>query len=216
MAIKINKDSIKGAIKWFVNKIKGLQKRDVTGKDVNLKKTKTFRQLSKTLLPGLIYSHVYSPKFKKTLPFYDTIPLFAVINLSPDRILAFNFHYLPPQQRKSFLDEYYNYLENKSINAGYDDINNVPKKKLSEWGMIYLNDVYLLAVSSPGNMLRACVRTYLYSHIRSRITPIEIEEYDNIYNLILPNFQKKSSSEIYEEIKNTYNKYKNNSYKNLK
>lgn len=215
MTIKINKDSIKKAAKWFINKIKSLRKKDVVGKDIDLTKVKSIKDFSKKMHIGFIYTHAYDPKLKDTLPFYDTLPLFTPVKLMGDRILAFNFHYLPPKDREAFLNEYYNTLLKQAQSYGYEDLNDVPESQLSRWCQNILEDVYLLATTSPGNCLRSCVRTYLYSNIISRITPIEFDEWDNVANLILPRFVKESASTIYKKVKDDCKKYKNNTRKNI-
>ena len=208
--VEISEAKIKNALQWFSNKIKSLRKKDKVGKDIDITKVKSLKDFSKKMHLGFIYTLAYDPKLKETLPFYDKVPLFCPIKILPDRILALNFHFLPPKQREAFLNEYYNSLLSSAEKYGYEDLNDVPESQLSAWCQDIITDVYLMATSSPGNYLRACVRTYLYSHILSRISPIDINEWDDVANTILPKFAKKSSSEIYKTVKENYKKYKNN------
>ena len=48
---------------------------------------------------------VYDPKYKKTLPYYDTFPLVLPLERYNDGFLGLNFHYLPIPLRVRLLDK---------------------------------------------------------------------------------------------------------------
>ena len=48
---------------------------------------------------GRLNMFFYDPKFKKTLPYYDTFPLVLPLENYPDGFLGINFHYLPMNLR---------------------------------------------------------------------------------------------------------------------
>lgn len=47
---------------------------------------------------------IYSPKFAKTLPYYDTFPLVMPLELAEGGFYGLNFHYLPYALRARLLD----------------------------------------------------------------------------------------------------------------
>ena len=47
----------------------------------------------------------YDPKFKKTLPYYDTFPLVLPLETYNDGFLGINMHYLPIPLRVNLLDQ---------------------------------------------------------------------------------------------------------------
>ena len=53
---------------------------------------------------GKLNLFVYDPKFKKTLPYYDTFPLVLPIDTFKGGFLGFNLHYLPINLRIRLLD----------------------------------------------------------------------------------------------------------------
>ena len=49
---------------------------------------------------------IYSPKFAKTLPYYDTFPLVMPLELAEGGFYGLNFHYLPYALRARLLDAF--------------------------------------------------------------------------------------------------------------
>jgi hypothetical protein len=209
MAIQIREGALRRAVNWFSRKIRDLGSRaDANKGEVNIRKVKNFASFVKKMVIGGIYFQAYDPKFKKELPFYDKLPLYIPAQIKSDRILGLNLHYLPPQLRVAFLQDYVEYLEKRAFEAGYDFLYEVPSSQISNWGSRYISKVYLGAVKSPGNPLRECVKTYLYGHIVSKISPVKIDNWEHVGNLILPQFEKKSDSYIYRNVIESYKKYK--------
>ena len=213
--MNITENEIKNSIKWFVDKIKQMRKQKTVDDEVDLKKQSSLKQFSKKMNIGYIYTHVYNPKFKEELPFYDVIPLWSPVKIMSDRIMGFNFHYLPPRYRKAFLDDYTEYLSKEAKRAGYKSLTELSPSQISLWGRDYMSDAYLRATKGPGNLLRACVRTYLYSHVQSKFLPVNITEWYNVYYLVLPKFMKKSDSYIYKEVIKEYQRYKDSIRRNI-
>ena len=65
---------------------------------------------------GRLNMFFYDPKFKKTLPYYDTFPLVLPIENYPDGFLGINFHYLPMSLRLQLLDRVVDYSNNIYFN----------------------------------------------------------------------------------------------------
>ena len=61
---------------------------------------------------GRLNMFFYDPKFKKTLPYYDTFPLVLPLEKYPDGFLGINLHYLPMNLRIRLLDRLVDYSNN--------------------------------------------------------------------------------------------------------
>ena len=61
---------------------------------------------------GRLNMFFYDPKFKKTLPYYDTFPLVLPLEPYSDGFLGINLHYLPMKLRLQLLDRLVDYSNN--------------------------------------------------------------------------------------------------------
>ena len=61
---------------------------------------------------GRLNMFFYDPKFKKTLPYYDTFPLVLPLEKYTDGFLGINLHYLPMNLRIRLLDRLVDYSNN--------------------------------------------------------------------------------------------------------
>ena len=61
-------------------------------------------KLAKRPHAGFLNMFVYSPKFAKTLPYYDTFPLMMFLRGAEGGFYGLNFHYLPYALRARLLD----------------------------------------------------------------------------------------------------------------
>ena len=100
------KDEAKGRPKstaWYKEKIKELG----TPKPLDL-----IRDGKRDNKPfyGKLNMFMYDPKFKKTLPYYDTFPLVLPIEKYSDGFLGINLHYLPIPLRIKLLDRLVDYM----------------------------------------------------------------------------------------------------------
>lgn len=141
-------------------------------------------------LMGKMIFYQYDPKLKKTLPYYDIFPL--VIPLIPSAgskfssksILGLNMHYLPPFERAKFMTILYTLINNT--------------EKLDE--RTRLNVRYkVLKGASRFKAFRPCIKRYLVSHVRSRITLIHPEFWDNILMLPVAKFMKKNEFAVWAD-----------------
>jgi len=64
---------------------------------------------------GRLNMFFYDPKYKKTLPYYDTFPLVLPLEKYPDGFLGINLHYLPMKLRINLLDRLVDYSKLKNI-----------------------------------------------------------------------------------------------------
>ena len=97
------------------------------------------------------------PKFKDTLPLYDTFPLVLPLEPIKGGFLGMNFHYLPYMARFRMLERLQAFASNKKfdrttrLNLGYDDIKN-------------------------SNLFKPTIKKYLYAYTRSNYLRIDADE----------------------------------------
>ena len=80
---------------------------------------------------GRMNLFVYDPKYKKTLPFYDTFPLVLPLETIRGGFMGLNFHYLPYPLRFRLLERMQKFATNSKFDAstkllaGYGDVSNI-------------------------------------------------------------------------------------------
>jgi hypothetical protein len=92
-------DAAKGRPKstqWYKDKIKEF------GKPGAMDLIRDGKRNNKPFI-GKLNMFFYDPKFKKTLPYYDTFPLVLPLEAYSDGFLGINFHYLPIPLRLKLL-----------------------------------------------------------------------------------------------------------------
>ena len=128
---------------------------------------------------------VYDPKYKKTLPYYDTFPLVLPLERYSDGFLGLNFHYLPIPLRVRLLDK----------------INTIPEdNQYSERDQLRIS--YARASTIP--MAKAVIKRYLYSHLKSQIRVVSPDEWVIAVLLPVQRFKKASTSKVYNETKKLF------------
>jgi hypothetical protein len=137
---------------------------------------------------GYLYLMVYDAKWKQKLEFWDALPMFVLLGKSGDRFIGVNFHYLPWTWRKSLLKEF--------------------MKKLSWKKRITYKDIKaaFIASKTPMGYLMLCIRTYLYSHIRSEVKEFTNQNYDLVVDNVMPKFKKASEEYIYKTLMSRFYK----------
>ena len=128
---------------------------------------------------------VYDPKYKKTLPYYDTFPLVLPLERYNDGFLGLNFHYLPIPLRVRLLDK----------------INTIPEdNQYNDGEQLRIN--YARARTIP--MAKAVIKRYLYSHLKSQIRVVTPDEWVIAVLLPVQRFKKASTSRVYNETKKMF------------
>jgi len=215
MVDNINEASIKKGVRWFLDKIKksvSKRKEDKHPKDIE-----TSKEAKANLHNFNLYTTLYPmPKTKDELPFYDAMPLFfplQVVKGSDGALLhSLNLHYLPPNLRLKFLKEIEILVRKDAEMKGYepDELSTYPKGNLTRSVGRYVAKVYQYGGGSAGAMIRAAYRSYFFSRMRGKLKYIPVTEWEKAGRLILPVWRKAGPAEVYKEVRNTYNKYKNN------
>ena len=174
------------SIKWYRNKIQDFGKpkpldliRD--GKRANIPS------------PFNLNMFMYDPKYKKTLPYYDTFPLVLPLERYNDGFLGLNFHYLPIPLRIKLLDKLKSITEeNQSGLVKYSQYSETDRLKVS----------YARANGIP--MARAVIKRYLYGHMKSQVRIVTPDEWVIAVLLPVQRFRKASTSKVYNRTKKLY------------
>ena len=162
------------SIDWFKKKINDLGGNTPSTKNDLLKTTKE-NQTTK-VLPGCLYIFKYSPKHADTLPFYDMWPCSLMFGLTNEGMMGINFHYLPYIIRGKLFDKLW------QIAMVYR--NNQQQSKRVTWK--------LLSNVAKFPEVRPCVKSYLYSHVQSKLIKVDIDDWKTAMLLPIESFAKKS------------------------
>lgn len=140
---------------------------------------------------GRMFMYLYDPKFKETLPYYDTFPVIFVIETYADGFLGINLHYLPPVYRAKLMDALYGTINNKH----YDE---TTKLKIN---------YQMLAASSRMRWFKPCVKRYLYAHVKSNMVEVPITEWDYCAMLPTERFKKQKAIRVHKDSINSVGSY---------
>ena len=127
---------------------------------------------------GRLNLFFYDPKFKKTLPYYDTFPLVLPLEPIKGGFMGINFHYLAPVMRFRLLqtlDKFKNRNELTSatkFDVNYNDIKRIP-------------------------MVKPTIKKYLFQYLRSNFLRIDAQEAAIAVYLPVQQFRKRDASYVY-------------------
>ena len=129
---------------------------------------------------GRLNMFFYDPKYKKTLPYYDTFPLVLPLEKYPDGFLGINLHYLPMKLRINLLDRLVDY----SNNTKFDESTRlaVDYSKLKNIGLI-----------------KPTLKRYLAGRVKTQFRRIDADEFTVAALLPVARFKKASESEVYKD-----------------
>ena len=129
---------------------------------------------------GRLNMFFYDPKFKKTLPYYDTFPLVLPLEKYPDGFLGINLHYLPIPLRVRLLDELMdfstdtNFDKKTKINTNYQQLKRV-------------------------NLLKPTLKRYLAGQVKSAFRKIDADEFTVATLLPVQRFSKASANKVWSD-----------------
>ena len=191
----INRKPIKNtndARKWFKDEIKSLL---ASPWEVD---KKSFDGItSRSLVPGVndigkMFTYVYDPKYKETLPYYDQVPLILLIKPLDNGWHGLNLHYLPPKQRETLITNLMGFMSNKRINEG-------TRLKLS---------YKLLSEVAKYRYFAPCFKRYLFSHVRTKTKLIPFNKWPNALLLPVARFKKASITTVWSDSMKTARGFK--------
>ena len=127
---------------------------------------------------GRLNLFFYDPKFKKTLPYYDTFPLVLPLDTIKGGFVGMNFHYLQPAMRFTLLSRLDRFLVGDKLGRtskyqiSYNSVKNIP-------------------------MVKPTLHKYLYSHIRSQFLRIDATEAALAVYLPVQQFKKQPATTVW-------------------
>lgn len=176
------------SVAWFQKKINELGGNSPSTKTDLMKTTKPLQ--TTRFLVGSLFIFKYDPKFKAELPYYDNWPCSLIFGVENDIVRGINFHYLPVTLRAKLFDKIW------QIAMVYR--NNQQQCKRITWK--------LLSNVAKFPEVRVAVKSYLYSHLQSRLIKVDMDDWKTAMLLPIASFAKKSISVVhYDSIKNTKN-----------
>ena len=129
---------------------------------------------------GRLNMFFYDPKYKKTLPYYDTFPLVLPLENYPDGFLGINFHYLPIPARIRLLVKLKRFSSNSDfnestvLNVDYSDLKNV-------------------------NLVKPTIHKYLFGYTKSEFRRIDPDEFVIAALLPVHRFKKGSENDVWRD-----------------
>lgn len=167
----------KNSATWFINNVRNLTKQmsplKVLGDNLH-RQTDTPRI-------GQMFFFTYDPKYKESLPFYDTFPLVLPFSVYNDSFFGINFHYLYPKVRLV--------LVNKLLEYASDDKMSESAKIAVSWKM--LNN------ASKFPEIKPAIKQYLFSHVKSRMATIPPHDMLMSVFLATERFRKQSAEFVW-------------------
>ena len=129
---------------------------------------------------GRLNMFFYDPKFKKTLPYYDTFPLVLPLERYDDGFLGINLHYLPMKLRIKLLDRLVDYSNNTKFDEStrlavdYSKLKNI-------------------------KLIKPTLKRYLAGHVKSAFRRIDGDEFTVATLLPVQRFSKTSAAKVWND-----------------
>lgn len=139
----------------------------------------------KGVVPGDLLMYFYDPKTKEKLPYYDTFPLMLPFAANDTHFTGLNLHYIPPKIRMVLLDKLMTYATDENL---------TPTTKIkASWNV--------LKNASSFPEVAACVKQYLFTHVKSNFIVIPPKEWEFVIWLPLEKFKKASNESVWKDWK---------------
>ena len=130
---------------------------------------------------GKLNMFFYDPKFKKTLPYYDTFPLVLPLETYDDGFLGINFHYLPIPLRVRLLDNLVDYTNS-------EDFTDISTRMVVDYNKL-----------KSVRLIRPTIHKYLSGYTKSQFRRIDADEWTIATLLPVHRFKKASASAVWKE-----------------
>jgi len=170
------------ALNWFYNYANRLVKTS------SFSRTLSAGQVTTRPIPGKFYLYQYDPKTKEKMPYYDTMPLVLVTDVTEDGWYGINFHYMPPAARLRIMEGLYSTIKNKAVNDNLKIKINWQKAKS------------IAKAASSNQFLQHSIKRYLSNYIASPLIELSPEYWALCVFLPLSRFKKKSDSFIWKNV----------------
>lgn len=127
---------------------------------------------------GEIYCFGYDPKYKDTLPYYDTFPLVLPLSADDESFLGLNFHYLSPKDRFFLLQAIQKHGRGiHKMNVTWD----------------------IVASFANSKKVQHCLKRYLFSHMQTPMRRIRQEDIPTALLLPVEQFVKASKQTVWRK-----------------
>lgn len=173
------------SFRWYQDTVRKMAK-DMSSFN-NVSKT-DLGELTSKLEPGNMYMFMYDPKYKDTLPYYDTFPLCLPFEDVSGGFVGINFHYLPFGQRALLLDNLLTFTDKKLTERS---------KIQASWG--------LLKNAGRFPQVKPAVKRYLYNNVKSSFLKITPEHWKSSIFLPTQSFEKASQQTVYQDTRDAIN-----------
>ena len=169
-------DSAKGRPKstdWYKDKIKEF------GKPAALDLIRDGKRNNNPFY-GRLNMFIYDPKFKKTLPYYDTFPLVLPLERYNDGFLGINLHYLPIPLRIRLLDRLVAFSNDTDFDAG--------TRLLVEYAKV-----------KNIKLVKPTIHKYLAGQVKSQFRRIDADEFMIATLLPVQRFKKATDNAVWSD-----------------
>ena len=129
---------------------------------------------------GRLNMFIYDPKFKKTLPYYDTFPLVLPLENYTDGFLGINMHYLPIPLRIKLLDRLVDFSNDTNFDAGTALLVEYQKVKKIR-------------------LVKPTIHKYLAGQVKSQFRRIDADEFMIATLLPVQRFKKSTAKEVWSD-----------------
>jgi len=163
-------DTTKSAT-WYKNAISSI------GQKITAQKLMAQGRLTARPNIGLLNLFFYDPKYKETLPYYDTFPLVLPLESIKGGFSGLNFHYLSPGLRLRLLENMQRYATSPKLDVARFDVS---------WSRVK---------NIP--LAKATIKKYLYKHVRSSFLRIDLQQAAIACYLPVQQFQKRPAASVY-------------------
>ena len=129
---------------------------------------------------GRLNMFFYDPKYKKTLPYYDTFPLVLPLERYDDGFLGINLHYLPMKLRIRLLDRLVDYSNNTKFDEStrlavdYSKLKNI-------------------------RLIKPTLKRYLAGRVKTQFRRIDADEFTVAALLPVARWKKGTAAEVYKD-----------------
>lgn len=174
------------ARRWFTERI-----REMNGR-INRKSLLNDDELRVRSKPiwGHMFMFVYDPKHKEVLPYYDRFPLVIALQKAEGGFLGLNLHYLKPDIRAAFLDKLIDTIPGRGSN-----MDEITKLRIR---------YSLLSGARRFRYFEPCLKHYLFSHIKSRISQVYAPDWETAIFLPTEHFAKANKVKVWKESQKIY------------
>ena len=156
---------------WYKNAISSI------GEKITANKLMSQGKLTARPNIGLLNLFFYDPKYKETLPYYDTFPLVLPLEAIKGGFSGLNFHYLAPATRLRLLENMQRYATSPKLDVARFDVS---------WNRVK---------NIP--LAKATIKKYLYKHVRSSFLRIDLQQAAIACYLPVQQFQKRPAASVY-------------------